>query len=139
MWIKITNQLNQHIYMSNINRDSDRVKATGEVFTPTELVIEILQNMDINCFTPGKTVLDPACGDGQFLVAVKWLKVYHFDMAEEEALKDIYGVDIMQDNVDLCIKRLGGGNIICDNTLDPQTELGKKWFGKPTLESLWLQ
>ncbi|MCG7944773.1 MAG: SAM-dependent methyltransferase [Candidatus Thiodiazotropha taylori] len=133
--------------MSGVDRESDRVKKTGEVYTPTELVIEILQQMDINTFAPGKTVLDPACGDGQFLVPAKWIKVLHFGMTEEEALQDIYGVDIMADNVEVCKRRLGGGNIVTGNTLDPivridgQTEeehrLMKEWFGLPTLESFF--
>jgi uroporphyrinogen-III decarboxylase len=40
-------------------------------------------------------------------------------MSEEDALKDLYGVDIMRDNVDLCKKRLGGGTILMGNALDP--------------------
>ena len=122
MWDEIKRLTNQHGYMSGVDRESDRVKKNGEVYTPTDLVIEILQKMDINLFAPGKTVIDPACGDGQFLVPVKWLKVLHFGMSEEDALKDIYGIDIMEDNVEVCKRRLGGGNIFCDNTLDPQTD-----------------
>jgi len=125
MWDKIKELSDKHGYMSGIDRMSDRVKKTGEIFTPIELVIEILQKMNIDEFAPGKTVVDPACGDGQFLVPVKWLKVLHFGMTEEDAIKDIYGVDIMRDNVDLCKKRLGGsgGNIYMGNTLDPNTKL----------------
>jgi type I restriction-modification system DNA methylase subunit len=139
MWDKIAELTNQHGYMSGVDRMSDRVKKTGEVFTPTDLVIEILQKMDINTFAPGKTVIDPACGDGQFLVPVKYLKMLHFNMTEQDALKDIYGVDIMRDNVDMCKKRLGGGNIVMGNTLDPNTSLEgqtdeeynkmREWFG----------
>ena len=40
-------------------------------------------------------------------------------MTEEEALKDLFGVDIKRDNVDLCKKRLGGGTIIMGDTLNP--------------------
>ena len=105
---------------------SDRVKKTGEIFTPTDLVIQILKEIDINKFAPGKTIIDPTCGDGQFLVPVKWLKVLHFNMTEEDALKDIYGVDIMRDNVDICKKRLGGGNIFMGNILDPFTKLDEQ-------------
>lgn len=122
-WKEISRLTDQHGYMSGVDRMTDRVKKTGEVFTPTELVIEMLQQVGVDAFAPGKTVIDPACGDGQFLVPVKWLKVIHFGMFEEDALKDIYGVDIMRDNVDLCKKRLGGGNIIMGNTLDPYAKL----------------
>ena len=147
MWSEIKRLTDEHGYMSGVDRMSDRVKSTGEVFTPTDLVIEILQQMDINEFAPGQTVLDPSCGDGQLLIPVKWLKVIYFNMSEEDALKDIYGVDIMRDNVDLCKKRLGGGNIVMGNTLDPNTQLPdqleyeymlmKDWFGTPTLESFF--
>jgi type I restriction-modification system DNA methylase subunit len=123
MWDKIKCLSDKHGYMSGINRMSDRIKSTGEVFTPTDLVIEILQNIPISQFAPGKTVLDPACGDGQFLVPVKWLKILYFGMSEEDALKDIYGVDIMRDNVDLCKKRLNGGNIFMGNALKPKRRL----------------
>lgn len=129
MWNKIASEVNQHGYMSGVDRQSDRVKATGEVFTPTKLVLEILQqtlNNDPDAFAPGKTVLDPACGDGQFLVSVKLLKMYHYGMSEKDALNDIYGIDIMRDNVDLCKKRLGGGNIIMGNALSPSTRLDEQ-------------
>jgi len=124
-----------------------KVKTT-EVFTPTELVNEMLRSQPDTIFAPGKTVLDPACGDGQFLVEVKRIKMDHFQMTADEALKDIYGVDIIRDNVDLCKKRLGGGNIVMGNTLDPNTRLSgqleyeyklmKDWFGyfKNSLDKL---
>ena len=123
MWNKIKELSDKHGYMSGIDRMTERVKKTGEIFTPTWLAIDILKKSDLNAFGPGKTVIDPACGDGQLLVPVKWLKVLHHGMTEEDALKDIYGVDIMRDNVDLCKKRLGGGNIYMGNTLDPNTKL----------------
>ena len=147
MWDEIKRLTDEHGYMSGVDRMSDRVKETGEVFTPTDLVIEILQQMDINQFAPGKTILDPACGDGQFLIPAKWVKVVWFNMSADEALEDIYGVDIMRDNVDLCKKRLGGGHIVMGDTLNPniplpeQTEyehsLIKAWFGTPDLSHLF--
>ena len=128
MWDKIKELTDQHGYMSGIDRMSDRVKQTGEIFTPTDLVIEMLQKINLDKFAPGKTVVDTACGDGQFLVPVKYLKMIHFNMIEEDALKDIYGVDIMRDNVDLCKRRLGGGIILMGNTLEPLTRLEEQTF-----------
>ena len=140
IWDKITEETDKHGYMSGVDRESDRVKKTGEVYTPTALVIEIMQKMlesDPDIFAPGKTVLDPACGDGQLLVPVKWYKVFHHGMTPEDAVKNLYGVDIMPDNVEVCLRRLGGGNIICDNMLDPQTVTVKDWLGIRTLESFF--
>ena len=146
MWNEIKKLIDEHGYMSGVDRMTDRVKETGEVFTPTDLVIEILMGMPTSMFAPGKTVIDPACGDGQFLMAVKWLKVIEFNMSQDEALEDIYGVDIMRDNVDLCKRRLEGGNIVMGNTLEPNTRLDeqtdeehrlmRKWFGVAQLSFL---
>ena len=126
MWDKIRDLMNSHSYMSEIERDKQRIQSTAEHFTPTDLVIEMLSNIDINRLGAGKTILDPACGDGQFLTAIKWVKVYIHNMTEFDALQDIYGIDIMRDNVDLCKKRLGGGNIFMGNTLDPFTRLDEQ-------------
>ena len=115
--------MNSHSYMSEIERDKQRIQSTAEHFTPTDLVIEMLGKINIDRLGAGKTVLDPACGDGQFLTAIKWVKVYVHEMTEEEALQDIYGVDIMRDNVDLCKKRLGGGTILMGDSLHPDKRL----------------
>lgn len=138
-WAEIARLTDQHGYMSGVDRMTDRVKATGEVFTPTATVLEMLQDIPPEMFAPGKTILDPACGDGQFLVPVKYIKMFAFGMSEADALNDIYGVDIMRDNVDLCRFRLGGGNIVMGDTLNPNVELDgqtecerkkmRQWFG----------
>ena len=93
-------------YMSGTDRDKVRVKATGEVFTPTPLVQEILDQLDPVLFTdPAKTFIDPSCGDGQFLseVLIRKLENGH---SLEQALSTIYGVDLMADNVRLTQDRL---------------------------------
>ena len=116
MWNRIQEEINESVDI--IHRSSDRIKSTGEVFTPSELVISLLKSLPIDRFAPKFTFLDPACGDGQFLMGVKLFKMYFHNMSEKKSLEDIYGVDIMRDNVDLCKKRLGGGNIIMGNTLN---------------------
>lgn len=123
-WLQsVEEELLRHDYMAGVERTAERVKATGEVFTPTALVLEMCQYLDLELFAPGKTVLDPACGDGQFLVAAKAIKMRVHGMPEPEALADIYGVDVMRDNVDLCLRRLGGGTIIMGNSLSPSQQL----------------
>lgn len=100
--------------MSGIDRNSLRVKATGEVFTPTPLVQEILDKIPVEVFAdPFKTFLDPSCGDGQFLGEVLIKKIEELEKNNipveqgfEIALRTIYGVDLMIDNVDLCRERL---------------------------------
>ena len=102
----VINHVRNRSYMGGVERDKLRVKATGEVFTPTPLVQEILDNISLDQFTdPTKTFLDNSCGDGQFLGEVLIRKMEN-GSTFEQALSTIYGVDIMIDNVDLCRERL---------------------------------
>lgn len=123
MWDKIARIANSHEYMSGVVRTSERVSATGEIFTPIEGVIEMVRSQPLHVWGPGKTVLDPACWDGQFLIVIKWVKIFFHHMSETDALEDLYGVDIMRENVDLCLTRLGGGTVLMGNTLKPAERL----------------
>jgi hypothetical protein len=111
-----------------IQRSEERVKRTGEVFTPTELVIEILDKLPKKSFQdPSQTFFDGSCGNGQFLSVVLIRKLEH-GHSFESALRTIYGMDIMFDNVELCRDRLLCGvselryivehNIICADMLN---------------------
>lgn len=123
LWQAVKNELEAHAYMSGVEREQSRIRETAEVFTPTNLIIEIFSYLDLSLFGPGKTVFDPACGDGQFLVAAKAVKVHGFGMDETEALSELYGVDIMPDNVSVCRSRLGGGNIFVGDALNPRSRV----------------
>ena len=102
----VIDHIRNRSYMGGIDRDQLRVKATGEVFTPTPLVQEILDKVPLDQFTnPSKTFLDNSCGDGQFLGEVLIRKMEN-GSSFEEALSTIYGTDLMIDNVDLCRDRL---------------------------------
>ena len=132
-------------YMSGIERDKDRIKGSGEVFTPTPLVQEILNQIPIEQFQdPSKTFLDPSCGDGQFLSEVL-IKKMENGSTFEQALSTIYGVDIMPDNVALCKDRLLCGqkhlrhivdkNIVCADALQYDYSFGEKeTFGNGLFE-----
>lgn len=120
-------------YMSGVERDKHRIKQTNEVFTPTYLVKEILNDIekeDPYIFTDlSKKILDNSCGDGQFLSEIVISRLKKTNCTLEEALINIYGIELMEDNVIECKKRLGGPNpsqevlsilnhnIICANAL----------------------
>ena len=114
--------------MSGIERDAQRVLATQEVFTPTPLVQYMLDNIDNSMFVdPNQPFVDPTCGDGQFLGEVLIRKLEN-GIDFETALSTIYGVDLMEDNVELCRERLLCGredlrhivekNIVCADALE---------------------
>jgi type I restriction-modification system DNA methylase subunit len=117
--------------MSGIERDKVRVKSTGEVFTPGWLVeagLDQIEKNDLSAFSDkNKTFCDPTCGDGQMLGEALIRKLKN-GIDFETALSTIYGIDLMQDNVDLCRERLLCGqehlrhivekNIVCANSLE---------------------
>ena len=130
----IVSHVRDREYMSGITRDSARVKATAEVFTPTKDVQRYLDLLPQELFLDiNEYFLDYACGDGQFLSEALIRKLESLGKEEitdaefEQALSTIYGVDLMIDNVDLCRERLLCGqeqfrhiveqNIQCRNAL----------------------
>ena len=123
----VISHIRDRVYMSGIERDNLRIKATGEVFTPTPLVQEMLEQIPKEFYLDAtKTFLDNSCGDGQFLGEVI-IKKMENGSSFEQALSTVYGVDLMQDNIDLCRERLLCGqehlrhivkrNIVCHNAL----------------------
>jgi type I restriction-modification system DNA methylase subunit len=111
----------------------DKQKQFGEVFTPVELVDEILDNLPSLVWSnPAKTWLDNSCGDGAFLVRVKTrlmegLREWEPDDKKREFHildKMIYGVELQRDNWIKCRVNLGltptgnDGNIVNTNALE---------------------
>lgn len=90
---------------ANKAKRTERAKQTAEVFTPPRLVKQMLDKLPKEVWRKGKTFLDPACGSGNFLIAVLWRKIER-NHNPLEALSTIYGVDIMRDNVQECRLRL---------------------------------
>ena len=132
-------------YMAGVQRDKLRIKATGEIFTPTGLVTEILDQVPASVFAdPTKTFCDPSCGDGQFLSEILIRKMQN-GIDFETAISTLYGVDIMQDNVDLCRDRLLCGrqdlqhivvkNIVCADSISYNYRFGEpELFGNGMFE-----
>jgi hypothetical protein len=137
--------------MSGIERDRLRQKETAEVFTPTEYVQQILDEEEQNSPNMFKdwtsTYMDNSCGDGQILSEVVIRKMEQSNCTLEKALSTTYGVELMEDNVKLCKKRLAGPNptmkilkildknIVCADALTYDYSFGEptgieKWLGK---------
>lgn len=77
----------------------NRVKDTGEVFTPDSVVQSMLDSLEIDWSNPpqDKKFLDPTCGSGNFLVALANRNI---------PINMLYGVDLMLDNVETTRRRL---------------------------------
>lgn len=83
-----------------------RRKIYGEDMTPPKLVEEMLSKLPDEVWDdPTKSFLDPAAGDGNFLVKVLKRKL---DSGHDPllAISTIYGVEILEDNVEEMKSRL---------------------------------
>ena len=92
--------------MANLKQKSKkRIKQNAEVFTPNSLVNDMLNKLPKEVWYKNKTFCDPACGNGNFLV---WILLRKIAKGHEpiEALKTVYGADIMRDNIQECRLRL---------------------------------
>jgi type I restriction-modification system DNA methylase subunit len=113
-------------------RTKERKNLYGEVFTPPKLVNEMLDKLPQEEITnPDKVIGDiSGCGNGNFLIEILNRRL-NAGVNHKTALKTIYGVDIMADNVQECKERLSMGsedteiweilnnNIVCADALNP--------------------
>ena len=100
---------NQHnrLVGSHIDRSDDRIDLTGEVFTPMDLCIEMVNELPLDKIeNKDSTFLDPSAGNGNFIIALRdKLKEYH---SEEHILNNmLYAVELMEDNHKEMCERLG--------------------------------
>ena len=100
-------------------KSRERVASHGEVFTAQREVNAMLDLVKQETERIDSRFLEPACGDGNFLAEILRRKLaavrqrYRRSAADCEkyavvSLTSIYGVDILQDNVEACRQRLFG-------------------------------
>lgn len=115
---------------SNIERSDERIYETNEIFTPMELCFDIIDSYipveDLK--DPKSTFIDPAAGNGNFLVAIKErLLQYH---SEQHILDNmIYAVELMEDNHKEMCQRLGISthhpHIVCTDSMNYDFTFGE--------------
>ena len=83
-----------------------RIKKHGEVYTPKELVLNMLDSLPADQWEdPTNTFIDPACGNGNFIVEIL-TKRLDFGISAEDAIGTLYGIDILQDNINETKERM---------------------------------
>jgi len=102
----------------NAEKRKKRRKQTAEDFTPSWLVKEILNKLTVynkDCWKdPRKTFIDPACGNGNFLIEVVKRKLISGHKPLDVA-KTVFGLDIMKDNITECRIRILRAFDICNS------------------------
>ncbi len=106
--------MSEKYWTEDLVKSSERVRDAGEVFTPFNIIEDMLDLLppETWSFGPSKTFLEPSCGNGRFLVVVLYRKfaalegILNSDLQQQvkaahalEALSSIYGIDISEDNI----------------------------------------
>lgn len=100
-----------------LTKSKDRIRDHGEVFTPDFIVNDMLDLVHQETQRIESRFLEPACGDGNFLVSIllrkiavvnKIYKKNQFDYEKNTllAVSSIYGIDLLADNVSDAQQRL---------------------------------
>lgn len=104
-------------------KSNDRVRNHGEVLTARREVEAMLDLVKNESERIDSRFLEPACGDGNFLVAILERKLKtvvsryktkkaDFEVQMLSALASIYGIDLLEDNVHIARNRMF--EIACD-------------------------
>lgn len=94
--------------MASLTKTYTKEKLEGRVFTPFFIVDKILDDVKYNVDTfLGKTILDPACGDGRFLVRIVKRIIEYSDLKDlKKNLENVHGWDISKTSVSEAIENL---------------------------------
>jgi len=114
---------------STIERSDERIKETQEVFTPMDLVENMVNDIPEEMLKdPSSTFLDNSAGSGNFIVALKnKLLQYH---SEEHVINHmLYAVELMEDNHKELCDRVGVStdhpHYICADALEYDYSFGE--------------
>lgn len=133
-------------------KSKQRVRDYAEVFTNEREVKAMCDLISEDMYSDlTKTFLEPACGEGVFLIEILKRKLSYCTDARDglKALNCLFGVDIQADNVEVTRRNLLAvykerfpsandfamkfaraiveSHIICDDLLNPQTETVRAW------------
>ena len=104
--------------MASLAKSYSQEKLFGQVYTPQFIVCKILDDVGYN--SPeilGKTIIDPACGDGRFLVEiVKRIIEFSTESDLKKNLECVYGWDIDKVAITECRENLN--RLINDKNID---------------------
>ena len=106
--------------MGSLAKTYSQEKLFGQIYTPNFIVCKILDDIGYN--SPeilGKTIIDPACGDGRFLTEIV-KRIIEF--SPEDKLKNnlqcVYGWDIDETAIEYCVENLN--DIVEDKNIEIQ-------------------
>lgn len=105
--VKVSKNKHNQDVGSKIERSDERIAETQEVFTPTELCTEMVNDIsEEKLKDPTSTFLDNSAGSGNFIVAlIDKLSEYHDRQYVIGHM--VYAVELMEDNHKELCERVG--------------------------------
>jgi type I restriction enzyme M protein len=112
-WVTMGADVKGDIYEGLLEKNAEDTKSgAGQYFTPRALIHAIVECMRPE---PGKTIADPACGTGGFLLAAYDFLTHNYDLdkAQKAALKykTFHGNEIVANTRRLCLMNMFLHNI----------------------------
>lgn len=102
----------------------ERISKFGEVFTPRHIVsdmCDMLEQENPDCFIPETTFLEPACGDGAFVLEILRRKFQNCKCRKDYtvSLQSVYAMELLPDNVEIAIQNV---KALCYEFFKPSKE-----------------
>ncbi|RLA08782.1 MAG: N-6 DNA methylase [Gammaproteobacteria bacterium] len=94
--------------MASLLKEYSKEKLTGQIWTPFYIVDKILDDIKYDgSDVLGKTILDPACGDGRFLIKIAQRIIKYSKLCDlQHNLNNIYGWDIDKKAIKIARQKL---------------------------------
>ena len=84
-----------------------RRKKTQEFYTPYSIIKKMIDKIEPEMWAdPTKTFIDPAMGNGNIILGILYRRIVEHGIDWRTALETLYGVELMQDNVDETKERI---------------------------------
>ena len=100
-------QLIDNYTSSNTDTRLKRRKKTGEFYTPYSIIKKMMDKIEPEMWEdPTKTFLDPAMGNGNIILGILYRRIAEYGIDWRTTLETLYGVELMQDNVDETKERI---------------------------------
>ncbi len=114
---------------SSIERSNERLKVSGEFFTPLSLCSKIVNEIPLDILkNPESKFLDNSAGNGSFLLALQ-IKLREYHSIEYINNNMLYAVELMEDNHKEMCERLGvttdHPHYICNDALTYDYSFGE--------------
>ena len=113
---------------STIERSDERIDLTGEVFTPMEVCVAMVNDIPESVLkNPNSTFLDNSAGAGNFMVALQ-TKLQEYHSLQHINNNMLYAVELMEDNHTEMCNKLGVStshpHFVCADALEYDYSFG---------------